>query len=60
MKTRTFYILGLAIILISFVLLIEFPESNRMNMIAGALLPIGVGLNAAGYFMLSDRIKATK
>jgi hypothetical protein len=60
MSTRLFYISGLIITAISIFLIIEFPESNRLNMIAGALTAVGFGLNIAGYSMLSDKVKTTK
>lgn len=39
------YITSLLIILVSVVLMVQYPESGRMNLIAGGLFPIGIVLN---------------
>lgn len=45
------YIASLLIILVSVFLMIQYPESGRMNLIAGALFPIGIVLNFVGFRM---------
>ncbi len=42
---NTIYILSLILILVSVVLIVVYPESGRMNLIAGGLFPIGILLN---------------
>ncbi|MEG0698300.1 hypothetical protein [Algoriella sp.] len=46
-----FFILGLVLILASILLLIEFPDSNRMSMIAGATTAIGLTFNVVGFIL---------
>lgn len=55
-----FYFLSLLILAISIFLLIEFPESNRLNMIAGILTAVGFGFNITGFLMLFDKNKVRK
>ena len=45
------YISSLIIIGISLFLLVEFPDSGRMNLIAGALTFVGFALNITGYVL---------
>ena len=45
------YISSLLIILVSVFLMIQYPDSGRLNLIAGALFPIGIVLNLAGFRM---------
>jgi len=50
MKTTSLmYALSLLIILISMVLIVQFPESGRMSLIAGVLFVPGLGLNLAAF-----------
>lgn len=43
------YISSLILIGISIFLLVEYPNSGRMSLIAGALTFVGFALNIAGY-----------
>lgn len=43
------YILSLILIGISIFLLIEYPNSGRMSLIAGIIIFLGFPLNIAGY-----------
>lgn len=58
MKTSTLiYILSLLIVTVAFVLLINFPNSGRYSLIAGALFSMGFMLNIASYAL---KTKSTK
>ena len=48
---NTFYIIGLILILASILLLISFPDSNRMSLISGMILPIGLAFNVLGFVL---------
>lgn len=48
---NTFFITGLILILASILLLIQFPDSGRMSLIAGMILPIGLTLNVLGFVL---------
>ena len=48
---NTFYIIGLILILASILLLISFPDSNRMSLISGMILPIGLTFNVLGFVL---------
>jgi hypothetical protein len=48
---NTIYITSLLIILISVFLIVQYPESGRMNLIAGGLFPIGIVLNFVAFRM---------
>jgi hypothetical protein len=50
------YILSLILIGISIFLLIEYPNSGRISLIAGAMIFIGFALNIAGY-ALNTKLK---
>lgn len=54
---NTIYIASLLIILVSVFLMIQYPESGRMNLIAGGLFPIGIVLNFAGFRMQGKQHK---
>lgn len=43
------YISSLILIGISIFLLVEYPNSGRMSLIAGAMTSLGFALNIAGY-----------
>ena len=60
MIPKTFYFLGLLILAISIFLLVEYPQSGRINMIAGALTAVGFGFNLSGYLMLQHKLKKAK
>jgi hypothetical protein len=49
------YITSLVIIAISIVLIIEYPNYQRMQLIAGGLVFLGFALNIAG-FSLKNKI----
>ena len=49
------YITSLVFIAISIVLIIEYPNSGRMQLIAGGLVFLGFALNIAG-FSLKNKI----
>ncbi len=51
------YITSLLIILVSVFLMIQYPESGRMNLIAGGLFPIGIVLNFVGFRMQGEQHK---
>lgn len=51
------YITSLLIILVSVFLMIQYPESGRLNLIAGALFPIGIVLNFLGFRMQGEQHK---
>ena len=51
------YITSLLIILVSVFLMIQYPESGRMNLIAGGLFPIGFILNILGFRMQPNNSK---
>lgn len=57
MKSKIFFITGIVFILISFFLIIEYPESGRLSLISGALFPIGIGLNVVGYLLKKELVK---
>lgn len=48
------YVTSLIFIVIAIVLIIEYPNSGRMQLIAGGLVFIGFALNIAG-FSLKDK-----
>lgn len=54
---NTFFITGLILILASILLLIEFSSSNRMSLIAGMILPIGLTLNVLGFVLKPKTLK---
>ena len=45
------YILSLAVLAISILLILNYPDSNRMNLIAGGLSCIGLVLNIISFVM---------
>ena len=52
MKTKNLiYIASLILIAISIVVVIEYPNSNRMELIAGMTAALGIGLNVAGFLL---------
>ena len=53
------YITSLLIILVSVFLMIQYPESGRMNLIAGGLFPIGIVLNFLGFRMQPTNNKSS-
>lgn len=57
MKSKIFFITGIVFILISFFLIIEYPESNRLSAIAGLLTSLGIGLNVVGYLLKKELVK---
>ena len=52
-----FFILGLALIMTSILLLIEFYDSQRMSLIAGMILPIGLTFNILGFVLKPKALK---
>ncbi len=53
------YILSLILISISIILILEFPDSGRMNLIAGFLIVVGFSTNASAFFM-SKKIQTNR
>ncbi len=51
------YITSLIIILVSVFLIIQYPESGRINLIAGGLFPIGFILNILGFRLQGQQPK---
>jgi hypothetical protein len=51
------YITSLIIILVSVFLIIQYPESGRINLIAGGLFPIGFILNVLGFRLKGQQPK---
>ncbi|MGV0846563.1 hypothetical protein ACTS9T_08295 [Empedobacter falsenii] len=51
------YITGLVLILTSILLILEFSDSNRMNLIAGMILPIGLVFNILGFTLKTNPLK---
>lgn len=56
---NTIYITSLLIIIVSVFLMIQYPESGRMNLIAGGLFPIGIVLNFLGFRMQPTNNKSS-
>lgn len=52
-----FFIIGLALIMTSILLLIEFYDSQRMSLIAGMILPIGLTFNILGFVLKPKALK---
>ena len=52
-----FFILGLTLIMASILLLIEFPDSNRMSLIAGITTSIGLTFNILGFVLKPKALK---
>ncbi|MBO3097395.1 hypothetical protein [Gelidibacter pelagius] len=52
---KTIYIISLIALAISFFLIIQYPGSSRMNMIAGGLATIGFVLNIIGSSLVKVR-----
>jgi hypothetical protein len=44
------YFKGLFIILSSIFLILQYSDSNRMSLIAGGLVSVGLSLNIIGFF----------
>jgi hypothetical protein len=44
------YFFSLLIIALSIFLIIEYPNSGRVQLIAGAIVPIGFGINLFTFF----------
>lgn len=51
------FITGLILILTSILLLIEFSNSQRLSLIAGMILPIGLTLNILGFVLKPKTLK---
>lgn len=51
------FITGLILILTSILLLIEFSNSQRLSLIAGMILPIGLTLNVLGFVLKPKTLK---
>ena len=49
---KIIYPLSLLILGIAMFLIVNYPDSGRMNMIAGGLFTTGFTLNIAGYFVM--------
>jgi len=43
------FVISIVLLLLSFYLLVEFPNSNRMSLIAGVFSAIGIGANILVY-----------
>ena len=54
---NTVYILSLAILAISIFLILNYPDSGRINLIAGGLAFIGLLLNVAGFMLPKENLK---
>lgn len=48
---NTLYIVSLILIITAVFLLVGYPNSERMALISGMLLPIGLGCNIAGFLL---------
>ena len=46
---NTLYIISLILLAIAIFLIIEFPESNGLNLIAGVITMFGFSLNVAAF-----------
>lgn len=53
------YIISIILIAISIILILEFPDSQRMNLIAGFSTILGFIVNASAFFM-SNKIQANR
>ncbi len=52
MRTITIlYVISLILIVTSMLLVVEFPNSGRMNVIAGVIAPLGIFLNIAAFIL---------
>ena len=51
------YILSLIILFTAIFLMIEYADSGRLSLIAGALTAIGFSLNIATYIMTNNQTK---
>lgn len=52
MKTyNLIYIISLIVLAVSIILVVGYPNSGRIHLIAGALTAIGFALNIAGFTM---------
>lgn len=51
------YITGLVLILTSILLILKFSDSNRMSLIAGMVLPIGLAFNTLGFTLKTNTLK---
>lgn len=50
MKTNILiYVLSLIILIVSIVLVVEFPDSGRIQLAAGGITLLGFALNIVGY-----------
>ena len=47
---NTLYIISLILLTIAIFLIIEFPKSNRLNLIAGVITMFGFSLNVVAFF----------
>nr|WP_315175364.1 hypothetical protein [uncultured Flavobacterium sp.] len=54
------YILSLLLLGVSFFLLSEYPDSERMGVIAGGITAIGFMLNLTTYFSLNAQKEVEK
>lgn len=52
---KLIYPLSLLLIAVSVVLIVQYPNSGRIALIAGMLLPLGFVLNIAGYLLIKGR-----
>ena len=55
MKIYLLYIFSLIILVVSIVLVVLYPNSGRMGLIAGGLTPIGFILNIASFVLKKDK-----
>lgn len=53
------YIVSLILIAISIILILQFPDSQRMNLIAGFSTILGFIVNASAFFM-SKKVQANR
>lgn len=50
------YVTSLVFIIISIVLIIEYPNSGRIQLIAGGLISLGFALNIAGFSLKHKKL----
>lgn len=57
---KLIYVLSLVLIAVSIFLVIEYSNSNRMNLIAGATAMVGFSLNILGFLLPSKNLSVNK
>jgi hypothetical protein len=49
------YVLSLVFLAIGIFLLLEYPDSGRMNLLSGSFTGLGIVLNVGAFFILKNR-----